>query len=356
MVSIDSVSPGAVLGKSILGDGGSALLKENTVLTSRYIKRLKKIGILRCYVEDKISEGIVLPPLINDQLRFGAIETVGDFYNEVARNHHSPFNNWGKMAGLVNGILDEMLTEDELVCDMMDLKTFDNYTFSHCVSVAFLSVVMGIAMGLKRQELYHLAVGALMHDVGKMFIPIEIINKPEGLTDEEFACIQTHSIKGYEYLKETGEISDRVCKGVLYHHERIDGIGYPDRIDGKQIGLFGKIYAICDVYDAITSDRPYRKAWSIHEGVEYIMANGNIRFDTELVDVFLRNVVPYPIGTILRLSNGFKAIVVKDNKNISSRPSIRIFEEEGQLVKPYIVHLATDRDFLNVTIMETLEI
>lgn len=355
MVSIESVKPGDVLGKSIYGDGGYALLKENAILTSRYIRRLQKIGIRRCYIEDKVSEGIAMPKLANDQLRVGAIETVGDFYKEVSQNHTSPYTNWRKIEKLVNSVLDEMIGEEELVCDMMDLKTFDNYTFSHCVSVTFLSVVTGIAMGLKRSELHHLAVGALMHDVGKMFIPIEIINKPSKLTDTEYQCIQTHSRKGYDYLNKTGEVHPQACRGVLNHHERMDGVGYPHQMEGKQIDLFGKIYAVCDVYDAITSDRPYRKAWNVNEGVEYVMANGDIRFDNEIIHVFLKNIIPYPVGTIVKLSNGFKAIVVQINKEVMNRPTVRIFEENEREIKPYIVNLAESRDFLNVTIVKTLE-
>jgi HD-GYP domain-containing protein (c-di-GMP phosphodiesterase class II) len=355
MISLDNVKPGAILGKAIWGDEGYVLLKEDAVLTSRYIQRLKKIGIAKCYIKDEISEGIVLPKRLDDKLRIEAIEIVSGLYNGVLENRHTPVKTWKRIEQLIDNILDEMLGEDELVCDMMDLKTYDNYTFSHCVNVALLSTVTGTAMGLDRTMLYHLAVGGLMHDVGKMFIPIELVNKDQSLTSEEFELMKTHPEKGYQYLLDAGQTNENACEGVLHHHERVDGLGYPNGIYGRSINRFGKIYAICDVYDAITSDRPYRKAWNVNEGLEYIMANGNIRFDALVVKDFLNNIMPYPVGTIVKLSNGFKAIIIKNNKKIVNRPTIRIFEEGGQMVKPYIVYLMSDRDFLNVTIVETVE-
>lgn len=355
MVSIDSVVPGSILGKPIWGAKHQILLKKDTILTSRYIRRLKKLGIYKCYIKDEISDGILLPERLDDKLRLEAVETVSDLYDEVLKNHQVPVSIWKGVGGLINRVLDEMLGEDELVCDMMDLKTYDNYTFSHCVNVALLSTVTGIGMGLERETLYHLSVGALLHDVGKMFIPIGIVNKDRALTQEEYELMKTHSQKGYDYLIKTNQIDENACQGVLQHHERVDGLGYPNGCLGRNINWFAKIYAICDVYDAITSDRPYRKAWSVNEGLEYIMANGNIRFDMRFIKYFLNNIVPYPVGTIVKLSNGFKAIVVKNNKQVVHRPTIRIFEENHQSVPPYMIELGSDKAFFNVTIVGTVE-
>jgi HD-GYP domain-containing protein (c-di-GMP phosphodiesterase class II) len=355
MISINKLQPGMVLAKSVLSIDKAVLLRENITLTERYIQRLRELGFQRCYISDDISEGIEAPKHISDQVRCDTVLSIKILYQEALdRGKHSSVV-WGNIEKLVNNILDEMISDNDLVCDMHDLETFDNYTFSHSVGVAFLAVSTGIRIGLKREELSQLATGALMHDIGKMFVPIEMVNKPSALTDEEYECMKEHSLNGYTYLKDTSVVCDKACRGVLTHHERMDGLGYPNGIEGNDIDLYGKIYAICDVYDAITSDRSYRKAWSSNEAIEYIMANGGIRFDPDIVDIFLKNIIPYPIGTIIALSNGYKAIVVGDNRDAVHRPIVRIFEENNNFVAPYIIALGRDKEFFNVTIVDTVD-
>lgn len=355
MISIDKLQPGMVLAKSVLSIDKAILLRKNITLTQRYIQRLKALGFQRCYIEDELSEGVEPPKHLSDQVRYDTVSTIKTMYQEAFEQGKNSSVIWGNIERLVNQLLDEMLSDDDLISGMSDLQTYDDYTFSHCVGVAFLAVSTGIRIGLKRNDLYDLATGALMHDIGKMFTPIEIINKPGKLTDQEYKAIQDHPLNGYLFLKDTSELSNKACQGVLTHHERIDGLGYPNGIKGEEINLYGKIYAICDVYDAITSDRSYRKAWSTNEAIEYIMANGNIRFDADLVDIFLKNIIPYPIGTIVALSNGFKAIVVGDNRDAVHRPIIRVFEEKNQFVPPYVIALGRDKEFFNVTIVDTVD-
>ncbi len=199
-----------------------------------------------------------------------------------------------------------------MLVNMIDLKVFDDYTYSHSVNVAVLSIIIGVTMGLGRKELTKLGLGALLHDIGKVFIDKDIVNKPGKLTDEEFSSMKMHSKLGYDYVRDRFQLPVKSYVAVLDHHERYDGSGYPNSKKGDEISDFGKMIALADVYDALTSERPYRKALPPSEAMEYIMGNSQVHFDPELVKVFSRKVAPYPVGTLVKLSNGMTGLVVEN--------------------------------------------
>lgn len=346
---------GMSLGKNIYGPNGEIFLKRNTKLNRRYIKRLTSLGYNGIYIEDGISEGIDSHDIVDEQLRNDTVQKVKHLYSHCEDNTKTDKIEWDALSGLLNYILDEMLSKNDLVYNMVDLKAFDDYTFHHCVNVAILATATGIQMELKRSRIYDLCMAAVMHDVGKIYLPKEVLNKPGKLTDEEFAEVKMHSLRGYNYLKETHYISLDACKGVLSHHERHDGLGYPNGIGGDEINEIGKILAICDVYDALTSDRPYRKAWSPSEAIEYLMGNSGVRFNPEVTTAFLMKIVPYPVGTIVKLSDGKVGIVIKNFIEMKLRPVVRIFEDNGEEVDPYEINLSRHDEYLNVTIEKTVQ-
>jgi len=356
IVPTNCLRSGMRLGKDVYGSSGELYLRCNTILTQGYINRLKSLGFNGVYIEDDISEGIEYIDIVDQKLRLKTVEKVKDLYMQVAAAGKSTNTDWTSLDVLLNGILDEMLDKNTLVYDMMDLKQFDDYTFYHCVNTAFLCIATGLQMNLGRKKLYDLALGAILHDIGKVYIPLAIINKPGVLTDQEFETMKTHSMHGFRYLKETQKVSGEACLGVLLHHERYDGNGYPFREVGSNINYIGKIIAISDVYDAITSDRPYRAAWRANEAVEYIMGNSGLRFDPEVTAAFLKKIVPYPQGTVVRLSNGAQAIVVENDSNFILRPKVRVFKVDNQNVPPYIIDMKGDRDYLDVTIQDAINI
>ncbi len=356
IISIFNLHPGMKLGRHIYGPNGEVLLRDQTELTGGYIRKLSSLGYTRLYIDDELSSDIETVQIVDDRLKRETVYEVKSLYDEIAGNPQHLRVNWNHLEAQLSDILDQMLEQDTLIYNMMDLKTFDNFTFSHCVSVAFLAIATGLELGMTRTELHSLAMGALMHDVGKMFIPFEIINKPEQLSEAEYAQMTQHPKLGYDYLKSTKHFPALACEAVYEHHERMDGVGYPRGLKDEEISEFGKLYAICDSFDAITSDRPYRKAWSPNEAMEYVMGNGNVRFDPDIAASFLKRIVPYPVGTIIKLSNNCTAIVVADNREVIARPVVRIFKEEDRRVRPYIVDLASQREYFNVTISGALDI
>ena len=200
-------------------------------------------------------------------------------------------------------------------------------------------------------NLYKLGLSAILHDIGKVFVPKLVLNKPGRLTDEEFLIMQTHSTQGYQYLKRDYDIPMASYIGVLQHHERYNGSGYPLKLRGEKIHLFGRIIAITDVYDALISNRPYRKAMLPSDAFEYILANSSILFDPALVNSFTKKIAAYPVGTIIQLSNGYTGIVMENHTDSVIRPKVKIFQHGIRYVTPYIIDLRNNMDYLNVKIV-----
>lgn len=348
---------GMLLAKNLYGKTGDLMLKAGTILDSNYVNGIKRLGYNGIYIEDDLSKDIEVVSIINEDLRREAVKGMKDIFIYAERaDTKKQTTQIEQTKKYVENIVDEILSNKHIMVNMVDLKVFDDYTFYHSLNVAVLSVVMGVALNLNKEELYKLGLGGLLHDVGKVFIDKEILNKPGKLTYEEYESVKKHSEMGFGYLKKEFDIPIKSYIGTLEHHERFDGAGYPSGRKGTEISLFGRIIAIADVYDALTSDRPYKKAFLPSEAMEYIMGNCGEMFDPELVNIFVRKVAPYPIGTCVKLSNGKVGIVLQNYEDCCMRPRIRIFEEENPSVGNEIIDLKYDKDINNVTIIGVAEI
>ena len=347
---------GMIVGQNLYNQNGSIIITKNTAVEQLYIDRIKKFGYSGIYIEDDISKDIRIKNVIDENLRMKAVQNVKKTFIESYNRDRIPDKCISESKVLIENIVEDILNNKNLMVNVIDLKVYDDYTFYHSTNVATLSIVIGAAMDLKKKELYELGLGSLFHDIGKVFIQKEILNKKGKLTDEEYMKIKKHSSLGYKYLKSNSKIPIRSYEAALQHHERFDGNGYPNQITGEKIDLFGRIVAIADVYDALTSDRPYRKALLPSEAIEYIMANGGSMFDTEIIKVFVKKIAPYPVGMCVRLSNGMKGIVCKNYDDAIIRPRIRVFENENnEKIKPFIADLRNDKKYFSVTIVGIIE-
>lgn len=219
------------------------------------------------------------------------------------------------------------------------------------MNVAVLSILVGSEYGLDKNELFNVGLASILHDIGKMFVDKNILNKPGKLTQEEYEAVQEHPAFGFNYLKESYEIPTSAYVAVLQHHEKYDGTGYPMKKAKEEISIIGRIIGVADVYDALTSTRPYRKSLLPSEAMEYIMANGGIMFDVKLTKIFARKVAPFPMGTYVKLSNGLTGIVADNYEDACMRPKVKvIMDEEGNHIKPYLINLRDERDLRSVTI------
>ena len=341
------IKEGMVLGKTLYGDNGEVLLRQEAPIHLSYVKRLIDLGYGGIYINDELSEDITVTEVISEELKMRTIKSVKNLMKPKKKRKEIQYA-FNTIEGLVENIVDEMSSNDDVIVNMMDLRVASEYTFYHSVNVCVLSMVLGVALKLKKEDLYLLGTAALLHDMGKIYTPNEILDKPAKLTYEEFEIIKQHSKDGYRYVKENLYINTKVYMGIYQHHEKYDGTGYPLMIKGKKISLFGRIIAIADVYDALVSDRPYRKGVLPSEAIEYIMGGGGTMFDQHLVRIFSAKIAPYPVGTCVTLSNNLIGIVVENYSSYSLRPSVRIIQSEDKVVPPYLINLKESN--YNVTI------
>jgi len=330
------------------------MLAGGTVLTKEYVNAIQRLQYNGVYIEDDISKDVHILNIISDNVRAKTVKGIKDVFIHFEKgDSKAAKTNMKKVKQQVENIVDEIFANRHLMVNMVDMKVFDDYTYYHSVNVAVLSIVLGVALKMDRNELCNLGFGALLHDIGKVFINREILNKKGKLTPAEFEEIKTHSLLGCNHVKKGYGVTASAYMGILDHHERYDGGGYPNNLKGQDISWFGRIISIADVYDALTSDRPYRKALLPSDAMEYIMASNNTQFDPKVVEVFVRKIAPYPIGTCVKLSNGLTGIVVENYESFSMRPRIRVFMDNDRDVEPYEIDL-TDKSMLNVTIVKVI--
>lgn len=222
---------------------------------------------------------------------------------------------------VTNELMKAITDNDAIAVDISVLKVSDEYTFKHSVDVATMAMIIGKKQGLSDKEIYGIGIAGLLHDIGKSKIPGEVLNKPGRLTEEEFAVMRQHSVLGYHILKNKKDIPKSVLMGVLQHHEKINGKGYPLGFSSDKISLYAKILSVADIYDALVTERPYKKAFSKRDAVEMIMSLTN-ELDIAAMRSFLGSVILYPVDSIVQLSNGEKAKVVENTQESILRPKV----------------------------------
>jgi HD-GYP domain-containing protein (c-di-GMP phosphodiesterase class II) len=334
-VSIDNLDSGAVLGKTIYAADGRVLLKKGAELSAKAIATLARLGYQYIYVYDPLTGDIEQPDLLTDELRAQATHTVREAFQGAANQGDSRFSrtglNFDAISDVAGNLVEQILSNPDISIQMVDLKSYDQYTFQHSVNVAVMGVVLGKSLKLNFSELKDLAIGLLLHDLGNVTIPEHILKKPTKLTEEEFKYIYEHPRSGFELLRQADRISAPAKIIALQHHEKLNGTGYPKGLKGADIHINSQIGAIVDAYDALTSDRNYRKRYLPHEAIEYLMGSGDTHYAHNLVKNFVAQVAPYPPGTMLKLSTGDVAVVTKDDMAVSTRPFVRlIYDKEGR--------------------------
>lgn len=247
-----------------------------------------------------------------------------------------------KAEHVVGKMVNSIFRNKDALASLGRIKKTDEYTFFHSVGVSVLMISFGKHLGLDPELIKTIGTGALLHDIGKMKVPIEILNKPGRLTGDEFAKIKEHVEHGRRILKEYPGIDEVSVLVAAQHHERFDGSGYPRGLKGDEISKFGQMAAIADVYDAITSDRCYHKGMLPTEALKKIFEWGEFHFNRELVHQFIRCMGIYPVGTLVSLESGLLGIILDRGEKSLLHPTVRIVYDmkKGRYVTPYDVDLA----------------
>ena len=248
----------------------------------------------------------------------------------------------GGAQKLVEEITDSVIRNPGALISLARLKSADDYTYMHSVAVCAMMVALAKQLGMSEDQVRSAGMAGLMHDLGKAQMPMEVLNKPGKLTDEEFAIIKTHPEEGYKLLQ-TGVNVDPVIMDVcLHHHEKTDGSGYPKGLKSDEISLFAKMGAVCDVYDAITSNRPYKAGWDPAESLRKMAEWANGHFDTVVFQAFVKSLGIYPIGSLVRLQSGRLGVVMEQTSKSLTTPKVKVFfsTKSNMRIVPVIVDLS----------------
>ncbi len=323
-LSLRHVRPGLVVARSIYHANGTLLLGHGIELDARLITRLSAIGIDSVYVKNPYF-ACEPEEILSEKTRV-----------ETARLTHKTFETYRKSGTLNLGDLQratKMLVEDVLdnkpvLIHLTDIRTHDDYTFGHSINTCILSAMIGVKMKLREAELKELALGVILHDIGKMLIPAEVLNKKEPLSPEERRLIEEHPGSGFDILRRHESIPLTSAHVAFQHHENVDGTGYPRGLAAEEIHRYARIAAVADLYDAITSDRPYRPAMLPHEAYEVVVGLRGSKIDPAITDVFLENVALFPVGTMVRLDSGETCVVTSVYPGLQARPKVKVVLDE----------------------------
>jgi len=317
------------LARSIRNDEGLILLGEEVELTATIIKRLEQLGIHRLYIEDHRAEDVEIQEILSETTRNEALKTIRSNYQEFmndarqGRLRNSPHLG-REFRRVLDMILDELKDHEQAMIMLNTMQVTDHYLFQHSLNVCLYAIMLGNSLGYSQEQLGILGLGAMLHDIGKTLVPEKILLKPGSLTDEEMKIMRKHTEDGFRMLKDIPNISLIVAHCALQHHERLDGSGYPRGIQGDDIHDYGKLLAIVDTFDAMTTHRIYKTAALPHQAVEVLYTGAGSLYDMQMIQLFRDRVAIYPPGTTVELNTGEIGIVVDINASLPHRPVVRI--------------------------------
>jgi HD-GYP domain-containing protein (c-di-GMP phosphodiesterase class II) len=371
-VHVDKLKTGDRLGRDVsTSPDALPLLRAGVRISDSYRQSLVRAGITMVWIDDGLSQGIEPLEVLEAVTKQRATTAIRDAFRDVtqALTKGTPTvssNTVQEMREVAELIVGDVAGNVHSALALNDLANADGYTLKHSLAVTTLGLSIGLRVmqkygwtdlhGKRRYDgiedrLAVLGVGLLLHDIGKLAVPAEILCKPGPLTDEEWNAMRAHPTLGVQILKKADEISPLARAVVRSHHERWDGTGYPDRLSGAEIHQFARIAAVADVFDALTSDRYYRKALAIHEGYDFVVDRSGKDFDPEVVDLFKTCVAPYPPGTPVVLSDGNCGLVKEVRQQTVKSPVVRIIvDASGALVTPRDIDLSQTSD---ITIVST---
>ena len=334
-----NLEEGMEVGQDISDEHNRLLIGRGAAVRGAYISRLKKMGLPALYVQNDDTKDIVAVDVIAPAARSAAISNLTQTFNAVtqsvdglratslkeaheqvrSKRFMDTFKSSTKDEGLeqivgdVDTLIDQLMEKD-VVAGLNSIKVHDNYTFQHSIDVSIMGILLARKIGWSKDRLKAFGVGCILHDIGKIFIEKEILTKSGRLSEREFKVMKAHPVMGYQLVKTIAPSLGYLVPHVAFqHHERQDGSGYTRGIKGNNkigenapntIHDFGAVAAVADIYDAMTSDRPYRSGWPPDRVVELIKGLRGTHLNNRVVDIFLRTVAPHPIGTCIKMLNG----------------------------------------------------
>ncbi len=315
---------------------------------NRFIPNLKNMGIEYVYVEDDKSEGIEIPDAIAEKTRTNCKQVLQKTMVQFASTDRMEIEGLQQCVG---DVISDILKNPDVQVSLSDIASNDEYTFAHSVSTMVYALMIARKLNYSEQMMAVLGMGTLLHDIGKMIVEPSIMYKEGKLTQQEYEYVKMHTMYGYQALRRIPMLPEPARLIAYMHHERLNGTGYPRGLKGDEITEFSKIVAIADVYDALTTDRCYRKKWTANRAMEFLIERSQVEFDYELVGLFTQQLAVYPNGSLVRLSDHHVAIVCEQNRSMPLRPIVRVIQSPaGYDITPYEIDLMKE---LSITVIES---
>ncbi|MGX8795619.1 HD-GYP domain-containing protein [Fusibacter sp. JL298sf-3] len=326
--SIERLEIGEKLAKPIYDNKCNLLLAKDCVLTQNYLKRLKEANIQCAYIDDALTQDLIMEEVIPDELKIRSVSTVKNAFESLAKNQGNVYTlgNCEAIKQTVDTMLQLIYENHSTLYCMTELMGTDMYTYYHSAEVAILSMMVARSMGLNNTFVEKIGIGAMLHDVGKMKVDATLLNKREPLTEAEWLLMKEHPKVGYEMLKDATNISPISRQIVLLHHEKLDGSGYPHGFENAEIPIAVRVVTMCDIFNAVTTNRSYKQRMNADMALELLRAETVYELDREVLHHLLKVVNIYPVGTFVELSDGREAVVIEENKLIQTRPKVQVVE------------------------------
>lgn len=342
LVNVEQLKGGEILGQDILTPEGSVLLRASSRFKLAYKKYLTQRYIYEIYIDDEVSKGIIPNPVIPPHIKQSLTRHLEHQFKEVEK---FTTVNLEQMKCLTSTIINE-LSNKNVIFDVLDLQHNDKYTYSHCINVSILSCALAKKLGFNYEDINHIVTGALLHDLGKIILPKDILNKPGQLTASERNIIKTHCQIGYDIIKNDLSLNAISKVIILCHHEREDGNGYPLN-KGADLHLGAKLVAVADVFDALVANRPYRLGFAPSYALKILKDQ---KLNQDIINILENMIAYYPIGSTVKLSNNLIALVEQNFPNNPNRPLVRvIYNETNNTILNYNLDL---RNEANIHILE----
>ena len=323
------------------------LLRRGLSLNDSFINKIRTNNISGVYIKNE-EQNTSSHNIIDDEFEGELLVRVKDIFYKYKLNGQINKRLMWDISDLADELIKETIVSKTLYYSTLNFNNYEDYLFQHSLNVSTLSISLGDSLNIKGHMLQELAISALLHDILMLNIPEEIIKKKDKLSKREMLAIKQHPINAVKEFKSF--VSNDILRGILSHHEHVDGSGYPYGLSGNQIHLFGKIIAICDAYQALSTDFYYRKSKNKNKIYNYIFKNMNTKFDPEIADVFLKNIIIYPVDEYVKLNINRTALVLKNNTDKPLRPMITLISQDGSF--GHIINLVNEEN-QNIHIKDT---
>lgn len=331
-VPIEFIKENSILGDTIYSVDGVLLAKEGIKLTARLLDKIKENQIYTLYITDEHSNSNI-NRLIHPNLRNKAMLIIKDIFlaagnrdvNGILKSK-SIYEYMGNLNAVIDDILYELAATKDLPLEYVNIKSVENYLYMSSLNCGILSSLIAMEMDYNYEMTKNIFLAGVFHDIGMALLPSEIFQKKGDLTVDEKMMIINHPKIGIDYLKDKHFLNAYIKQATLQHHEKLDGSGYPLRTTGEDISIISQIVGIADVYDAMTSDRPYSRATTPNEAIEYLLGGSGRLFDSKVVSIFTKKINPYPPGSLVKLNTGDIAVVDEVIKGLPLRPRLRIIK------------------------------